>query len=89
MGYVGFMLVMGGFLLGGGALIIAMDVNNYTGVGTDESGSPTAIADHVYSYPQDWLVMDSQVLLLCFAIIIAILGQFLIGFSKNRASEYI
>jgi hypothetical protein len=88
LGHVGFLLVAGGILLGAGALLIAMDVNTNTGVGLTAPGmAPAPVVDRDYHYPQDFLVMDSQTWLLCLAILITIVGQFTIGFSKKRRAE--
>lgn len=94
---LGYTLALGGILLGAGALMIALDVSVNTGVGTETltegmmipGMAPGVIIDHDYHYPEDFLVMDSQVLLLSFSMLISILGQFFIGFSRKRKSEYI
>jgi hypothetical protein len=88
LGYTGYMLVMGGVILGGAALIVAMDVNTNTGVGVDVFGQITSpVYDKALHYPEDFLVMDSQVLLLCFGILSSIAGQFLIGIGNKRQPD--
>jgi hypothetical protein len=83
--YLGFMMVLAGLVLGGAALLVAMDVNTNTGVGVDMFGMPTGpVFDKELHYPEDFLVMDSQVLMLCFSILTMIFGQLFIGVSKNR-----
>ena len=86
--YLGFMLVMGGLILGGAALLVAMDVNTNTGVGVDVFGMPAGpVFDKDLHYPEDFLVMDSQVMMLCLSILTLIIGQFFIGISKKRALD--